>query len=185
LRPVTLLDMPLTREQFDQIMSTHEPRLRAHVSVRVRADQGLDVDDVIQEVRIRLWRVLSSEKIVEHLASYLRRTVVSVVIDALRRRQARREETFDLQDVDVVDDSVVAPDRIADRAHRVQLAQAAIATLPERRRVPAQLLLQGFTTQEIGTMLGLTEASARNLAYRGVEEIRAALREAGAEDWDE
>ncbi len=177
--------MALTREQFDQIMATHEPRLRAHVLVQVRAEQGLDVDDVIQEVRIRLWRVLSSEKIVEHLASYLRRTVVSVVIDALRRRQARREETFDVQDVEVVDDSVVAPDRIADRAHRVQLAQAAVATLPERRRVPAQLLLQGFTTQEIGTMLGLTEATARNLAYRGVEEIRAALREAGAEDWDE
>ncbi len=177
--------MPLTRQQFDETLAAHEPRLRAHVLGQLRADQGLDPDELIQEVRIRLWRVLSSERTVEHLASYLRKTVMSVVVDALRRQQARREDAPVADDIDTADNAVVAPERVADRAQRVQRAQQAITALPERRRVPAQLLLQGFTTQEIATMLGMTEATARNLAYRGVDEVRAALQAAGLEHWDE
>jgi RNA polymerase sigma factor (sigma-70 family) len=177
--------MPLTRQQFDLTMAAHEPRLRAQVLSQVGANQGLDIDELIQDVRIRLWRILSSEKTVEHLASYLRRTVVSVVIDGLRRRQARREDALDLLDATAVPGDSLSPERAADSAQRVIRAQAAIGAVHERRRLPAQLLLQGFTTQEMANMLGLTEATARNLAYRGVEEIAGALRAAGLEDWDE
>lgn len=171
--------MPLSREQFDLVMAAHESRLRAQVLGQIGAEQGLDVDEVVQEVRIRLWRVLSSERTVDHLASYLRRTVVSVVIDALRRQQARREDTLD--DLEATVGNLAAPERVAEQAQAIRWAQTAIRALPARRRVPAQLLLQGFTTQEIGVMLGTSEATARNLGYRGIEEIRAALRTAGAE----
>ena len=176
--------MSLTREQFDQVMAAHEPRLRGCVLAQVGAGQGLDVDELVQEVRIRLWRVLSSEKTVEHLASYLRKTVASVVIDALRRHTARREDSLDLQVVETAE-TTLEPELQADREQRVKRVHAAIAALPERRRVPAQLLLHGFNPQEIAQMTGLTEATARNLAYRGVEEIRASLRAGGQEDWDE
>ncbi len=175
--------MPLTREQFNQVMAAHEPRLRVSVLAQVGAGQGLDVDELVQEVRIRLWRVLSSEKIVEHLASYLRKTVVSVVIDALRRHTARREDSLD-QQVEPPE-TTLEPELQADRDQRVKRVHAAIAALPERRRLPAQLLLHGFNPQEIAQMTGLTTATARNLAYRGVEEIRASLRAGGQEDWDE
>lgn len=179
--------MPLTREKFDEAMAAHEPRLRAQVLGQIGVGQGLDIEEVIQDVRIRLWHALSDEREVTHLASYLRRIVVSVVIDTLRRQRARREESLDALDNAgaTAEASNVGPERSADRAQRVALAMAAIATLSERRRAPAQLLLQGFTTQEIGTMLGSTEATARNLAYRGVEEIREALRAAGLGDWND
>ncbi len=180
------LAMPITREEFDRTMASHEPRLRAQVLGQVGARQGLDVEEVIQEVRIRLWRVLSSEKVVEHLASYLRKTVVSVVIDSLRRRQARREDTLDeLTEVPVDIPRAVSPEQLVDSQQRLDAARKAIAELPARRRLPAQLLLQGFNPQEIGEMLGLSDATARNLAYRGVEEIREALRRAGVEYWHE
>jgi len=179
--------MPLSREQFDSTMATYEPRLRAHVLGQVGASQGLDVQEIIQEVRIRLWRVLSSEKVVEHLASYLRKTVMSVVIDSVRRNQALREDAIDdlLEHQLPAERHSVAPDKVVDSQQRVDAARKAISALPARRRVPAQLLLQGFNPQEIGQMLGLTDATARNLAYRGVDEIRAALRIAGVESWDE
>ena len=179
--------MPLTREQFDRVMAAHESRLRVHVLNQIGSNQGLDVDEAIQDVRIRLWKALSSEREITHLASYVRRTVVSAVIDALRRRRARREDALDSLEAAGADAAAAGggPERTADRAQRIALARAAIATLPERRRVPAQLLLQGFTTQEIARMLGYTEATARNLAYRGVEEIREGLRAAGTGDWDD
>jgi|CXWL01.1.fsa_nt_gi RNA polymerase sigma-70 factor (ECF subfamily) len=176
--------MPLSREQFDEVMAAHESRLRAQVLGQVGAGQGLDHDELVQEVRIRVWRVLSSEKTVEHLASYLRRTVVSVVIDALRRLKSRREEPLEVTEHEHLAETLV-PEQETDRHQRIALVRAAFAALPERRRLPAQLLLQGFNPQEIGKMLGLTDATARNLAYRGVDELKAGLRAAGVEDWDD
>jgi len=111
--------MPLSREQFDSTMATYEPRLRAHVLGQVGASQGLDVQEIIQEVRIRLWRVLSSEKVVEHLASYLRKTVMSVVIDSVRRNQALREDAIDdlLEHQLPAERHSVAPDKVVDSQH--------------------------------------------------------------------
>lgn len=175
--------MALSRREFDQVMAAHEPLLRSRVLAQVGASQGLDADEIVQDVRIRLWQALSGPREIANLAAYLRTTVVSVVIDALRRRTARREDPLESMTEPVDARTGEDPAQRADRAQRVADARAAIAALPERRRVPAQLLLQGFTTREIALMQGSTEATVRNLAYRGVEEVRAALRERGIEDW--
>jgi RNA polymerase sigma factor (sigma-70 family) len=169
--------MTITHDAFQKILATHEPRLRALVRARLRADLDIDVDDVLQEVRIKLWRAFSAERGIDHLASYIQRTVLSVVIDALRRRAARREEPLmlDADSVDVHAAGTLAPDRLAEQRQRLAEVERAIAELPERRRVPARLLLQGFTTGDIATMLGMSEAAARNLAYRGAEELKSVL----------
>lgn len=177
--------MSISEASFQRILAQHEPRLRALVRAKLRADLDLDIDDVVQEVRIRLWRALTTEKGVDHLASYIQRTVLSVVVDALRRRTARREEalTRDEDAIEMHAASTVAPDLLADHGQRLASIEQAIAGLPQRRRVPARLLLQGFTTVDIAGMLGITEATARNLAYRGVEELKATLAGSGVEDW--
>src|SRR5262249_20841019 len=56
-----------------------------------------DLDEVMQEVRIRLWRVHSGgsrqgEKIEQVSASYVYRTTMSAAIDILRRRRSRGAE---------------------------------------------------------------------------------------------
>src|SRR5262249_59459028 len=56
-----------------------------------------DLDEVMQEVRIRLWRVHSGgsrqgEKIEQVSASYVYRTTMSAAIDILRRRRYGRAE---------------------------------------------------------------------------------------------
>jgi DNA-directed RNA polymerase specialized sigma24 family protein len=44
-----------------------------------------------------------------------------------------------------------------------------------------QLHLQGFGFAEVAKLLALTDATARNLIYRGMEDLRTHLREGG---WD-
>jgi DNA-directed RNA polymerase specialized sigma24 family protein len=54
-----------------------------------------------------------------------------------------------------------------------------LAVLEELQQVDAEraevlgLYLQGFTTAEIGSLLGWTEAKARNIVYRSLEALRA------------
>ena len=63
---------------------------RAH-----RLDPG-EVDEVFQEVRIRVWNAMGSgERIAELPASYVYRTATSVALDFIRRRRARRDDSTD------------------------------------------------------------------------------------------
>lgn len=140
--------------------------------------------DFVQELRIRVWQALERDHVVEHWPGYLRRAALSVLIDAQRRRMRLREVPLEHvnEDVDATTARDANPERGAQDAQSLQRVRSALQALPHRRRQPAALLLQGFTTEEIARMLHMSEATARNLAYRGVDELREALLERAGDD---
>ena len=62
---------------------------------------------------------------------------------------------------------------------------AAVAALPERRRVATQLHLQGFSLVEIARLTGDSDEAVRKLVARGIEELRTRLREKGFGEFEE
>ena len=58
---------------------------------------------------------------------------------------------------------------------RAQALRDALARIPVRRRRPTTLLLQGFSAAEIARLLDTTEAPARSIAYRDVDDLKALL----------
>lgn len=167
--------MPIDPARFEQVLRAHEGRLRAVLARGVAGRAGIDLDDLVQEARIRLWKALEGERTVDAVASYVQRIATSVLIDALRRRSARPEDAVEDPADHLPDGTVEAPEANMERNQRAQALAAAIDALPERRRLPTRLLLQGFTTQEIARLTSTTEATVRNLAYRGVEALKARL----------
>lgn len=168
-------------QALTRLLAEFGPRLRAIVLARCPRGVGLDPDEVEQEVRVRLWQSLQRENVIEQPASYLYRTAMNVMVDLLRRRQARPD--LDAQSLDAVsDDSSIATPDPAQAAERQELAgavRAAIARLPERRQQPVELHLQGFGFAEVARLLDLSDATARNLIYRGMEDLREQLRATG------
>jgi RNA polymerase sigma-70 factor, ECF subfamily len=151
---------------------------------------GLQFNDIEQEARLKLWRALESEREIRDPASYLYRIAMTVILDAVRRIKARREEQLRL--VEDEDDDQDAPHSLSSEpsfspeleAERRQLAskvRAALARLPDNRRRAVGLYLEGFNSQEIAGLLGWSEAKARNLLYRGLHDLRARLRAEGIE----
>ena len=51
--------------------------------------------------------------------------------------------------------------------------------MPENRQRAVRLHLEGMTTTEIGSLMEWTEPKARNLVYRGLADLREALRAEG------
>jgi RNA polymerase sigma factor (sigma-70 family) len=171
-------------EALRRLLDEFRGRLRAIVRQRCPRQLGIEPDEIEQEIRIRLWRALASERTIEHPASYLHKMALSVIVDLVRRRQARpdlamaEEIGYDTEATALVesgDDPLQSTERQAFAAAVMQ----AVAALPERRRRPVQLHLQGFTTAQVGTLLGMSEPAARNLVYRGVEELRERLEQDG------
>lgn len=156
---------------------------------RERGLQEHEVDEVFQEVRIRLWKALGEQERIETVkASYVHRATLSAALDLIRRR---REKEQPLETVEMRRGSPGNPvaAEVAARVHgpEAELARgrirealsAALAALPERRRVPVRMHLLGYGTLETAEILGWTEPTARNLLHRGLADLRRELRERG------
>jgi RNA polymerase sigma-70 factor (ECF subfamily) len=143
-----------------------------------------DLDDVLQEVRIRLWRVVSGgsrdgEKIDAVSASYVQRTAMSAAIDLMRRRRARgSERTVALDDVQEPSDASDPSQSVEESDFVTQLAQAIGSITPSRRPV-VRMYLAGYSSEEVAAALGWSEAKTRNLIYRGLADLRERLTEMG------
>ena len=174
--------------RIDEVVDQYRAFLRDAVARLCPRDMGLQFDDIVQESCIRLVRALESEREIRDLASYAYRIAATTTIDAIRRTRARREEQLrvegDADDEDrgphVVPDSPErSPEREAERSELLRKVEAAVARLPENRQRAVRLHLEGMTTAEIGSLMGWTEPKARNLVYRGLTDLREALRAEG------
>jgi RNA polymerase sigma-70 factor (ECF subfamily) len=135
-----------------------------------------DIDEVLQDVRIRLWRALStSEKIAAAPASYVYRTAVSAALDLIRRRRARREHQFERFGEELPASGGVQPDQALDESELINRLARALTDLSQSRRVVVRMHLLGYHRDEIAELLGWTEAKTRNLLYRGLSDLRARL----------
>jgi RNA polymerase sigma-70 factor (ECF subfamily) len=157
------------------------------VGRRYRLDES-GLDEVMQEVRIRLWRAReTSEQVGETNTSYVYRTASTAALDILRRSRARKADRHDA----IEDEGSVTPlkarepdphatlegSELAERVTR------AIDEIPTSRRPPVRMHLAGYPREEIAKLMGWTEAKTRNLLYRGLADLRARLTAEGI-GWD-
>jgi RNA polymerase sigma-70 factor (ECF subfamily) len=141
-----------------------------------------DADELLQEVRIRLWHALASgERIGSASASYVYRTAVSAALDLIRRRRARREEDLSTEAADTNPDLAAAEraDQPLEESELARQVARAVDELVESRRLPVRMFLAGFRQDEIARHLGWTEPKTRNLLYRGLSDLRARLTALG------
>jgi RNA polymerase sigma factor (sigma-70 family) len=164
---------------LDSLLSRFEGVVRT-IAARYRL-APTDRDDLVQEVRVRLWRALEVERIDAVPASYLYRTASSAALDLIRRRRTNREDPLD--DLAPTDhslaDGAARPDERAERADLAFRIGQAIEEIPETRRAAVRMYLAGYGSGEIGALMGWTEAKARNLLYRGLADLRARLEAMG------
>jgi len=142
---------------------------------------GTDVDDVVQELRVRMWKALGTADVIRTAKpSYIHRAAVSASLDIIRRRSVRRHEVSSLEDVDSLRvDSGRRADADVDRTELAAAVHRALSLLVESRRAVVRMHLAGYERDEIAELLGWSEAKTRNLLYRGLEDLRALLAARG------
>lgn len=168
--------------RYARLLDEFGVRLRKLVEIRCRGT--IDADDVEQEVRIRLWQALERDRNAPFSASYIQKAVASAVIDAHRRATVRAAEP--LPDPAGPEPLVEPgrPDRSASADEELKLLAQAIDALPPRRQLPMRLHLQGFSLVEIARLTASSDEAVRKLVSRGLEELKARLRESGLDGND-
>jgi RNA polymerase sigma-70 factor (ECF subfamily) len=136
-----------------------------------------DVDDVVQEVFVQVFRSLKDFRGQSKFSTWVHRVAVNVVL--MHRRAARSRPTYteELPPEHTPDDASVLPDEDADRRARVRVFSTLLEKLAEKKRTVFILHeIEGISPQEIATIVGAPVLTVRTrlfYARRELEELMA------------
>jgi RNA polymerase sigma-70 factor (ECF subfamily) len=148
------------------------PPLRGFLARRV--PPGVDADDLVQDVFLRVIRSLASLRSTERPEAWLFQIARNALRDSLRAR-LRRDGRTDALEVDLP----AAPDAAADRAAEAELAPcltAMIGRLAEPYRTAITLTsLQGVTQAAAARQAGISISGMKSRVQRGRDQLRQML----------
>jgi len=162
---------------FADEVQPHDAALRAYVRVAFPAER--DVEEVVQESYLRLWRSHTVEPI-RSARAFLFTVARHVALNRLSRERASPVTSVgDLAALPVLDSGADAAETAA-RNETFRLLLHALATLPPRcREITVLRKLQGIPQREVATRLGLSEKTVEEQVARGVRRCETYLRAHG------
>lgn len=148
-----------------------EQKLRPFVARRVPA--AADVDDVLQDVLLRMHRGLGELRDDERFGPWVYRVARNAVLD--HQRRAQRLPAADPDSVAIVDGIEAIDDAEAVLASYVATF---VAMLPSPYREALTLTeLEGLTQREAAAMLGVSLTAMKSRVARGRRELRKAFED--------
>lgn len=165
-------------EWFVNEVHPHGPALRAYL--RGQFPSVRDVDDVVQESYLRVWRARLRSPI-GFSKSFLFQVARSVTIDLLRRERVAPLRPADDATLTVIPDPAPDAAEVACTRSEIDLLVRAIDALPRRlREVMILRKLDGLSQKEIALRLGLSEATVQAHVVRGLRRLEEFFRAHGA-----
>ncbi|HTE06322.1 MAG TPA: sigma-70 family RNA polymerase sigma factor [Planctomycetota bacterium] len=142
------------------------------------------VEDLTQEVLLRVYRARGRYQPTAHFEAFLQRIVLNLCVN--HSRYTRRRRTASLNDVGqdgnalgeaLSDERASSPTHEADLKERARLVRRAIRSLPVNQR--KAIVLSGFhglANTEVAESIGLSGAAVKSLLWRGRENLAKRLR---------
>jgi RNA polymerase sigma-70 factor (ECF subfamily) len=147
-------------------------RLRAFVARRVPA--GIEPDDVVQEVFVRVVRHLPSLRNAERIEAWLFQIARNTLRDAMRARQ-RKDLRTDALEVDVPDEAETDDVRAAE-AELAPCLTPMVARLAEPYRIAIDLTsVQGLTQTEAAKRVGVSVSGMKSRVQRARDQLKEML----------
>jgi RNA polymerase sigma-70 factor (ECF subfamily) len=174
---ITLAALPLEApERSDSPQARFESVVAGHAALLFRYAYWLCrnrtlAEDLVQETFLRAWRSVDSLRDEKATKAWL--------LTILRREHARHYERYQPAFDEVVTDTLPGWNS-HDTSTQAFVLRRALAELPVEYREPLLLqVLAGYSTAEIGEMLGLTRGAVMTRVFRAKRKLRDMLEETG------
>jgi len=164
----------LKDREFEDLLNRFADFIRIHIQKYNLYNYGLDPDDISQDVRIKIWRLLHSEKNISNYPSYIKKIVNSSVIDQLRK--LRREEGIFSHEKQVAERELAYSIELSRLRTLEETVGKAVDSLIDTRRQVVKLYLLNLSIQEIASYLNWSTDKTRNLLYRGLSDLKKILK---------
>ncbi|OHE89393.1 MAG: hypothetical protein A3G75_03850 [Verrucomicrobia bacterium RIFCSPLOWO2_12_FULL_64_8] len=162
---------------FSEEVYPRDGQLKAYL--RTAYPSIRDVEDVVQESYVRIWKARTTCRI-EHAGAYLFQVARRLALDILRRNRASPVKGItDLAALRVLDGRPSA-DEIACSHEEIELLAQAVHNLPARcREIVVLRKLKCIPQKQIAQRLGISEQTVEVQVVRGVKRIREFLLRRG------
>ena len=155
------------RAALEALYRRHAPWLTVRLSRRC-ADPGL-VEEVVQDTFVAVWRGAGRYRGTGEVAAWIWGIGIRRLIDRLRGAPAAVLRADDAATV------VSAEDQVLLGVEHGDLGDALQRLSPELRAVVQATVLDGLTTKEAATLLGIPQGTVKTRAARARRELRGAL----------
>ncbi len=168
-------------KEFESILNKFSRFVKINIQKLNVQKNGIDPEDISQEVKIKIWKILEDEKKIKNFASYIRKVINSSVIDKLRK--IKREKGIYIHEKYkwISEQKSNYQNRILLNDNTKKIIDGAIESLIKSRRKAVKLFLLNMTIEEIAIYLNWSKDKTRNLLYRGLSDLKKALKEKGFE----
>jgi RNA polymerase sigma factor (sigma-70 family) len=161
------------------LVNRYERLILSFISKYNHGRYGLETDEVLQETKVRLWRVLENGHDIRYLSSYIHKIVYSIVLSHFKHLDRERSASYSEELRPYLENSPVwdAPDD-----HREDMKAAirgALNSLRESRRTVLELTLSGLSIHEIAERQNWSLKKTYSLYERSLKDIKRVLRSKG------
>jgi RNA polymerase sigma-70 factor (ECF subfamily) len=137
-----------------------------------------DLDDVVQEVFVQVFRSLKDFRGQSKFSTWLHRVTVNVVLMHRRSARSRPVLTEEAPGDLVADEGQTLPDDDAERRERMRAFERLLARLADKKRVVFVLHeLEGLAPSEISEIVGAPVLTVRTRLFYARRELEAMLGE--------
>jgi len=167
-------------KEFKVILDNFAHFIRIQVHKYNLYRYGLDPEDILQDVNIRIWKLICNEKIISNYASYIKKIVNSSVIDQLRK--CRHEEGLfnNEKRIRIAEREMAYSKEAIHNKNLEEIVAKAVEMLIDSRRQVIKLYLLNLSIQEIAGYLNWSQDKTRNLLYRGLADLKNILKDKDA-----
>jgi RNA polymerase sigma factor (sigma-70 family) len=158
--------------------------IRQVIQRNLHRGDDIDLEDIEQEVRLKIWSFLKKGKKVDNFPSYIKRVAYSTTIDELRKMMKQRPsgQPENLKRIFAGAHLVsgasgdFSPEVRLDDSEVRESVQNMVGSLSEGRRTVLELYLKGLTIDEISASLNWDKPRVRHLFYRGIDDLKERSR---------
>lgn len=166
---------------FREEVHAHDAQLKSYL--RGSFPSVRDVDDVVQESYLRVWKAAAREP-VKSAKAFLYFVARRVALNFVRKEQNAPFEAYGEEALSRVLDDKPNARESAIIQERIDLLADALMSLPARcREITIMHKVKGLSQREVADALGLSERTVETQVRNGVIRCLAYLREHGLENY--
>ncbi len=174
-----MTDREKKEEIFNQLMESFSSFIHSHILKYNLQRFGLEAEDLVQEIKLKVWKIIDDEKTINCPPSYLKKVIESAVIDQIRKIR-KEEEVFYSERQKLISEIEPRGNSYNEQFGSLkELMIKAADRLLDSRKTVVKLYLLNMSLPEISDYLNYSQAKTRNLLYRGLEDLKKILEEIG------
>ncbi len=171
--------MNVTAEEIEQTVQRCERLIRSFLARHPGGPAGPEIEDCLQEARVRLWKALRDGRDIEFLVAYIRRIVDSIVANRLEKVIRERNLLSSARDRLLAEASTSCPSRNDGFRDLIGDVRTVLGSLMDSRRMVLERTMAGLSLGEIASERNWTRKKTYTLYERGIRDLRRVFKDRG------